>query len=68
MHVLKVSYRTYFCDICKLCNGKNLGRVLFLILSIMTILWVVSIILKNVSIVDMFWGLGFVMVNTYGAV
>jgi len=38
---------------------------LFLILSIMTILWVVSIVLKNVSIVDMFWGFGFVMVNTF---
>ena len=38
---------------------------LFLILSLMTILWVVSIILKNVSIVDMFWGFGFVMVNTF---
>ena len=38
---------------------------LFLILSLMTTLWIVSIVLKNVSIVDMFWGLGFVMVNTY---
>jgi steroid 5-alpha reductase family enzyme len=31
----------------------------------MTILWVISIVLKNVSIVDMFWGLGFVLVNTF---
>jgi steroid 5-alpha reductase family enzyme len=27
----------------------------------MTILWIVSIIVKNVSIVDLFWGLGFVL-------
>ena len=38
---------------------------LFLILSLMTSLWIVSILLKNVSIVDMFWGMGFVMVNTF---
>jgi steroid 5-alpha reductase family enzyme len=28
---------------------------------LMTLLWVISIILKNVSIVDLFWGLGFVL-------
>ena len=38
---------------------------LFLILGLMTTLWIVSVILKNVSIVDMFWGMGFVMVNTF---
>ena len=38
---------------------------LFLILSLMTALWIVSVVLKNVSIVDMFWGLGFVLVNTF---
>jgi steroid 5-alpha reductase family enzyme len=27
----------------------------------MTILWIISIIVKNVSIVDLFWGLGFVL-------
>ena len=37
----------------------------FLIFSLMSTLWVVSVILKNVSIVDMFWGMGFVMVNTF---
>ena len=36
-----------------------------LILGLMTTLWVVSVFLKNVSIVDMFWGLGFVLVNTF---
>jgi steroid 5-alpha reductase family enzyme len=36
-----------------------------LILSLMTTLWIVSVFLKNVSIVDMFWGLGFVFVNTF---
>jgi len=34
---------------------------LLLIMIIMTLLWVVSIIVKNVSIVDLFWGLGFVL-------
>lgn len=31
------------------------------IMTLMTILWVVSVIIKNVSIVDLFWGLGFVV-------
>jgi steroid 5-alpha reductase family enzyme len=38
---------------------------LILILGLMTTLWIVSVILKNVSIVDIFWGLGFVLVNTF---
>ena len=29
----------------------------------MALLWIVSIRLKNVSIVDPFWGLGFVVVS-----
>ena len=31
----------------------------------MTILWIASIIIKNVSIVDLFWGLGFVVASTF---
>ena len=31
------------------------------ILAMMTILWIVSVFLKNVSIVDSFWGIGFVL-------
>jgi steroid 5-alpha reductase family enzyme len=34
---------------------------LALITGMMTILWLVSIVLKNVSIVDLFWGFGFVV-------
>jgi len=34
---------------------------LALIISMMTALWIVSIFIKNVSIVDLFWGLGFVL-------
>jgi steroid 5-alpha reductase family enzyme len=34
------------------------------ILVMMTLLWVVSIIIKNVSIVDLFWGPGFVVAAT----
>jgi steroid 5-alpha reductase family enzyme len=40
-------------------------QTLFLILTIMTILWIASIFLKNVSIVDLFWGTGFVIVNIF---
>jgi steroid 5-alpha reductase family enzyme len=36
------------------------GLVIFILV---TILWLISIFLKNVSIVDLFWGLGFVVVN-----
>lgn len=33
-----------------------------IIITMMTILWIISIRLKNVSIVDIFWGIGFVVV------
>jgi steroid 5-alpha reductase family enzyme len=36
-----------------------------LILVLITLLWVWSVIIKNVSIVDLFWGLGFVVVNAF---
>jgi steroid 5-alpha reductase family enzyme len=36
-----------------------------LILVLVTGLWVLSVILKNVSIVDLFWGFGFVVVNAF---
>ncbi len=38
---------------------------LLVIMILMTILWVVSIIIKNASIVDLFWGLGFVAVSFF---
>lgn len=47
-------------------------HALFLILFLMSILWLISIFVKNVSIVDFFWGPGFVITcafywfNTYG--
>ena len=31
------------------------------ILALMTLLWVVSLLLRNASIVDIFWGVGFVL-------
>jgi steroid 5-alpha reductase family enzyme len=34
---------------------------LLIIISMMTLLWIVSIFLKNVSIVDIFWGFGYVL-------
>jgi steroid 5-alpha reductase family enzyme len=36
-------------------------QVLPLIISVMLILWIISIVIKNVSIVDIFWGTGFVI-------
>lgn len=38
-------------------------QAFILIMAMMTVLWLVSIVLKNVSIVDLFWGMGFVLVN-----
>jgi steroid 5-alpha reductase family enzyme len=40
-------------------------QALLLILSLMTILWIVSIVIRNVSIVDLFWGLGFVITGAF---
>jgi steroid 5-alpha reductase family enzyme len=36
-----------------------------LIWILVTLLWIWSIIIKNVSIVDLFWGLGYVIVNSF---
>lgn len=36
-----------------------------IILALFTLLWLLSVRLKNVSIVDLFWGIGFVVVNTF---
>jgi len=36
-----------------------------IVLFSMTLLWTLSILIKDVSIVDIFWGLGFVIVNTF---
>lgn len=36
-----------------------------IILVLVTLLWVLSIFIKNVSIVDLFWGVGYVVVNGY---
>jgi steroid 5-alpha reductase family enzyme len=40
-------------------------QALGVILMLMTILWIVSIFLKNVSIVDLFWGAGFVITTGF---
>ena len=41
----------------------NFLIALSVILFLMVILWLISIPIKNVSIVDAFWGMGFVVVN-----
>ena len=40
-------------------------QALMVIMIMMTSLWIVSVIIKNVSIVDLFWGLGFVLTGWY---
>ncbi|MFA9389455.1 MAG: DUF1295 domain-containing protein [Prolixibacteraceae bacterium] len=37
----------------------------FIILVLITLLWILSVIITNVSIVDLFWGMGFVVVNSF---
>ena len=39
------------------------GTGLLVILGLMIVLWLVSLALKNSSIVDIFWGPGFVVAN-----
>lgn len=39
-------------------------QAFIVIMIMMTLLWIVSIIIKNVSIVDLFWGFGFVVAST----
>ena len=41
----------------------NFLIALSVIVFLMVILWLISIPIKNVSIVDAFWGMGFVVVN-----
>jgi len=38
---------------------------LLVIMILMTLLWVLSVIVKNASIVDLFWGLGFVLTSGF---
>ena len=40
-------------------------QALVVIMILMTSLWFVSIIIKNVSIVDLFWGVGFVLASVF---
>lgn len=35
------------------------------VMAMMTLLWVVSVVIKNASIVDLFWGTGFVVLAAY---
>lgn len=37
----------------------------FIVFILVTLLWVLSVIIKNVSIVDIFWGMGFVIANAF---
>lgn len=41
------------------------SQATLIILALVTLLWIWSVFIKNVSIVDIFWGLGFVVVNAF---
>ena len=40
-------------------------KAIFLIWCLVTLLWIWSVCITNASIVDIFWGIGFVVVNTF---
>jgi steroid 5-alpha reductase family enzyme len=40
-------------------------QALLVIIGLMSILWIISVRIKNVSIVDLFWGFGFVLANGF---
>ena len=50
-------------------NDNNMFTIflesLLLVISVLTILWLFSVFIKNASIVDIFWGTGFVVANAY---
>ena len=41
------------------------SQAALIILALVTLLWIWSVFIKNVSIVDIFWGFGFVVVNAF---
>ena len=43
------------------------SQAALVIITLVTVLWIWSIFIKNVSIIDVFWGLGFVIVNVFYA-
>ncbi len=42
-------------------------KAALIIFVLMTLIWAMSVIITNVSIVDLFWGFGFVVINAYYA-
>ncbi len=41
------------------------SQAALIVLTMVTLLWLASVCIKNVSIVDIFWGIGFVLVNSF---
>ncbi|MGB2129043.1 MAG: DUF1295 domain-containing protein [Flavicella sp.] len=41
------------------------SQAALIVLGMVSMLWIVSVFIKNVSIVDIFWGIGFVLVNAF---
>ena len=40
-------------------------NALIIIVTLLTLLWIISVFIKNVSIIDLFWGICFVIINAY---
>tara|TARA_R110001583_G_scaffold20001_9_gene77628 strand:+ start:2515 stop:3099 length:585 start_codon:yes stop_codon:yes gene_type:complete len=40
-------------------------NALIIIVLLVFILWTISVLIKNVSIIDLFWGVGFVIINAF---
>lgn len=40
-------------------------QALLIVFILVTLLWLISILIQNVSIIDLFWGVGFVIVNAF---
>jgi len=40
-------------------------QAFLVIMALMTLVWIISVIIKNASIVDIFWGFGFVAASVF---
>ena len=45
--------------------GEIYFKGFLLIMVVFTFLWIISVFLRNVSIVDLFWGMGFILVDAW---
>ncbi|OIP01242.1 MAG: hypothetical protein AUJ98_04945 [Bacteroidetes bacterium CG2_30_33_31] len=45
--------------------GISFLQAFLIIIGLLTLLWMLSVAIKNVSIIDLFWGFGFVVANAF---